>query len=98
MRAYGNNSLQELLNISPNEGVGDFFSQEEIRKIRHLWPLFKVTLKQQAQVFLSPHWNFINTSSSPHIMKNIFLLCGLCFSFFFALVFQQHQLNASSPF
>ena len=36
LRAYGNNSLQELLNTSPNEGVGDFFSQEEIREIRHL--------------------------------------------------------------
>ena len=25
LRAYGNNSLQELLNTSPNEGVGDVF-------------------------------------------------------------------------
>jgi hypothetical protein len=54
LRAYGNEQLKELLLKSPNEGIGDFFTTEEIRLIRNLWPLFKVTIKHQALSNNSP--------------------------------------------
>ena len=61
-----------------------FFSQEEIRKIRHSWPLFKVTIKQQAQVFESPLEFYQYFFKSPYYEKHFSPLRSL-FQFFLCI-------------
>ena len=48
LRNYGSTQLEELLQKSPDSGIGDYFSAEEIANIKTEWPGFKIRMKDFA--------------------------------------------------
>ena len=47
LRSYGNEKLEQLLLKSPHEGIGNYFTDDEIVQMKAEWPGFKVAMNAE---------------------------------------------------